>query len=161
MNKNNKFNLLSFLFFLLLPLFVGGLSALLSMSSETAQIYQTLKRPPLSPPGWLFPVVWIILYLLMGAASYLIFTSSSSRKDSALFDYGVQLFVNFFWPILFFQFSAYLAAFVWIIFLWVLIFHLIEQFTSINRVAGWLLIPYLTWVTFAGYLNFSIYLLNK
>ncbi|MBQ8639155.1 MAG: tryptophan-rich sensory protein [Lachnospiraceae bacterium] len=161
MNTTNKTNWLSLLFFLLLPLAAGGLSTLLSMPFSPSGLYQTLIRPPLSPPAFLFPIVWTVLYLLMGFSSYLIAQSSSSLKSDALFNYGVQLFVNFFWPILFFRFQAYFAAFTWLVFLWILVYHLIRQFYQISKPAAWLLVPYLTWITFAGYLNFSIYLLNQ
>lgn len=156
-----KNNLLTILIFLLIPLAVGGLSALLSMPIAHTKLYETLTKPPLSPPAYVFPIVWTILYLLMGVSSYLIYKSGSADRSDALFNYGVQLFVNFFWPIIFFYFSAYFAALVWLVFLWILVFHMIQQFVEIRPVAGWLQIPYLTWLSFAAYLNFAIYLLNK
>lgn len=156
-----KTNWLSLLIFLLLPLAVGGLSALLSMPFAQQNLYNTLTKPPLSPPAIVFPIVWTVLYVLMGISSFLIYQSGSKLASDSLFNYGVQLFVNFFWPILFFRFSACFAALIWLIFLWILIFHMIQQFHKISPLAAWLQIPYLTWVSFAGYLNFSIYLLNR
>jgi len=146
---------------LVIPLAVGGLSALLS-GSGMAQ-FARLEQPPLSPPGWLFPVVWTILYLLMGLASWLVLTSGHDREDiqNALWLYGVQLVVNFFWSIWFFGLSMYLFAFVWLILLWLLIIGTTVQFYRIDPRAGLLMIPYVLWVTFAGYLNFAIYLLNS
>ncbi len=144
---------------LFLPLIVGGLSALLSGSMSG---FENLIKPPLSPPGWVFPVAWTILYLLMGLASYLIYTSQSptAQKNSALLFYGIQLFFNFFWSIIFFAWEQYLFAFVWLCILWVLIAITTFKFYRISKPAGLLMLPYLLWVTFAGYLNFAIFLLN-
>lgn len=144
---------------IVIPLLVGGVSALLSFSGMSG--FENLIKPPLSPPGWLFPIVWTILYILMGIASYLVFKSNLVyRKKSALTVYGIQLFFNFFWSIIFFGFDMYWFAFIWLVVLYVLIIINIVLFYNINRAAGWLLIPYLCWVTFAGYLNFAIALLN-
>ncbi len=146
---------------LLLPVAVGALSALLSRSGM--QAFSQLKQPPLSPPAWLFPVVWTILYLLMGLASWLVLTSGKPRGavENALWWYGVQLAVNFFWSILFFRLKLYLTAFLWLVLLWVLILITLLQFRRLRPSAGWLLLPYLLWVTFAGYLNFGVWLLNR
>ena len=144
---------------LAIPLAVGGLAALLSggMSDYTA-----MNMPPLSPPGWLFPVAWTVLYLLMGYASYLIWVSDAQPgdKQKALRLYGLQLLANFVWPLLFFGFDMPLTALVWLAVLWILIFLTIRAFSRINERAGDLLIPYILWVTFAAYLNFGIVLLN-
>ncbi len=144
---------------LAVPLAVGGLSALITGNSM--QMFETLRKPPLSPPGWLFPVVWTVLYILMGIASYLVLTSAKpNRSRSALLVYGVQLFFNFFWPILFFSLKLYLSAFFWLVLLWLLILVTTVLFYKIAKPAGLLLVPYLLWVAFAGYLNLGIYLLN-
>lgn len=145
---------------LVIPLAVGGLSALLTRDGMEA--FQKLNQPPLSPPGWLFPVVWTILFLLMGIASYLVFTSKESRDavNTALLVYGIQLVVNFFWSIFFFNLGAYLFSFFWLILLWVLILAVLLLFRRISRAAGYLMLPYLLWVSFAGYLNLAIYLIN-
>ena len=155
-----KINWKTLIWCIVIPLAVGGLSALITMDSMAA--FDAVTKPPLSPPGWLFPVVWTILFVLMGIASYIVYTSDSSPKQisNALTVYAVQLAVNFFWSIIFFNLEAYLFAFLWLILLWVLIFATIVLFWRINRVAGILLLPYILWVTFAGYLNFAIYLLN-
>jgi len=144
-------------FCIAIPLAVGALSAFLT--NDSMQTFQLLNKPPLSPPGWLFPVVWTILYTMMGIASYLIVTSEEPSQD-ALFTYGLQLLVNFFWSILFFNMELYLLAFFWLLLLWILILKIIFEFRKISVTAGYLLIPYLLWVTFAGYLNLAIYLLN-
>lgn len=140
-----------------LPLAVGGLSALLTRGSM--ETFQLLNKPALSPPGWLFPVVWTLLYILMGIASYLVLTSGKPNCF-ALAVYAVQLMFNFFWTIIFFNLEAYLLAFIWLVILWVLILVTMVLFFRISETAGYLLLPYLLWVTFAGYLNLYIYLLN-
>lgn len=144
---------------LLIPLAVGGLSALLTMGSM--EIYGALKQPPLSPPGFLFPIVWSILFILMGISSYLVYVSDSKNKTKALIIYAVQLVFNFFWTIIFFNMQSYLFAFIWLVILWILIIAMIVSFWKISKPAALLQIPYLLWVTFAGYLNLGVYLLNK
>lgn len=143
-----------------IPLVVGGLSALLSMGSMEA--FAALKQPPLSPPAWLFPVVWTILYVLMGIASYLVLTAHAPQTEieNALKVYALQLFFNFCWSILFFNLELYWFAFIWLLALWALILWCIIRFFRISRPAAFLLIPYIIWVTFAGYLNLGIAILN-
>lgn len=145
---------------IVIPLAVGGLSALVTRGSMDA--YSGMNRPPLAPPGWVFPVVWTILFILMGVASYLVLTSGKDRGAirQALRLYGLQLVVNFFWSILFFNLSLCWAAFVWLVLLWGLVLLTLVRFSRISGPAGWLLIPYLLWVTFAGYLNLMICILN-
>jgi len=145
---------------LVFPLAVGGIAALLTGGGMDT--FETLNQPPLSPPGWLFPVVWTILYILMGIASYLVLTSGKSQESirRTLVMYGIQLAFNFLWPILFFSLSAYLFAFIWLVALWLLILATTVSFYRISDIAGYLMIPYLIWVTFAGYLNLGIYLMN-
>lgn len=144
---------------LAIPLAVGGLSALLSGGMSD---YQMLNQPPLSPPGWVFPVVWSILYLLMGYASYRVLTSGADRKQirQALTLYGAQLFFNFLWSPVFFGLEWRLVAFLILIVLWLLIYLTMKAFSEIDEWAGNLLLPYILWVTFAGYLNFGVFLLN-
>lgn len=143
---------------LLLPLAVGGLAAFFTRNSM--DLFAMVKKPPLSPPGWLFPVVWTILYLLMGFASYLVLVAEKPGRTAWKF-YLAQLAFNFVWPILFFHLQMYLLSFVWLLLLWILILVTILWFTRSSRLAGYLLIPYLLWVTFAGYLNLGIYILNQ
>lgn len=144
-------------FCIAVPLAVGGLSALLTRNS--VQTFDSINKPRLAPPGWLFPVAWTILYILMGIASYLVITARKPN-GSALLTYGLQLIFNFFWSIIFFNLSLYLFAFIWLVILWLLILKTTIKFCQISKPAGYLMIPYFLWVTFAGYLNFSIYLLN-
>ncbi len=140
-----------------IPLAVGSLSALLTRNSMES--FNSITKPALAPPGWLFPVVWTILYVLMGIASYLVLTSGKPN-EKALTTYGIQLIFNFFWSIIFFNLELYLFAFIWLVLLWLLILKTVRLFYQISKHAGYLMIPYLLWVTFAGYLNFSIYVLN-
>ena len=126
------------------------------------ELFASLEQPPLSPPGWLFPVVWTLLYLMMGLASCLVLESGGERKQisAALTLYGVQLAVNFFWSIFFFNMQLYLFSFFWLVLLWCLILATLISFYQLSKPAGLLLVPYLLWVTFAGYLNLAIALLN-
>ncbi len=143
-----------------IPLAAGAISAL--ASGGGMRVFSVLEKPPLSPPGWLFPVVWTVLYLLMGLASYLILTAQADQQaiSQALTVYGYQLLVNVLWPIFFFDFGWYFFSFLWLILLWLLIAMTIKQFYSISKTAAYLLLPYLAWVTFAGYLNLGIWWLN-
>lgn len=143
-----------------IPLAVGGLSALLTQSAM--QKFNSLNQPPLAPPSWLFPVVWTVLFVLMGIASSLVYMADvpQEQKKSALTLYGVQLAMNFLWSIVFFNFGAYLFAFVWLLALLAVIIATAVKFRKISEPAAWMLIPYILWVCFAGYLNFAIYLLN-
>lgn len=148
------------IFSLGLPLAVGGLAAFLTKDAMSS--FGQLNQPPLSPPGWLFPVVWTILYLLMGLAFYIVTVSNGDEEqvNAAKKVYYLQLAVNFFWSLIFFNMEQYFFAFLWLILLWVLILITLIRFYRIQPLAGYLLIPYLLWVTFAGYLNFGIFLLN-
>ena len=145
---------------LLIPLLVGALSALLT--SKGMEAFGALRQPPLSPPAWLFPVVWTVLYVLMGLASWMVVL----RRDrpgakEALAYYGAQLIFNFFWSILFFGAGLYLLAFFWLLALLLLIAVTAVKFGRIHPPAGWILAPYLVWVSFAGYLNLGVFLLNR
>ncbi|MFA9465588.1 MAG: TspO/MBR family protein [Velocimicrobium sp.] len=138
---------------------VGALAGLLTMNSM--EVFQTLEKPPLTPAAWVFPVVWTILYILMGISAYLISVSDNADKERALRIYWIQLFLNFLWPIVFFTLEEYLLAFFILVLLWIVILSMIRVFWKINPLAAKLQIPYLLWVTFAGYLNLAIYFLNK
>lgn len=146
---------------LLIPLAVGGLAAWLTMDSMAQ--FAALAQPPLSPPGWVFPVVWTILYLLMGWASFLIWKSGAPQaaKKRALGPYGVQLAANFVWPLLFFRAGLYGFALIWLVILLVLVAETMLAFGRIDRRAAWLLAPYFLWLLFAAYLNAGVWLLNR
>ena len=143
-----------------IPLLIGGVAGLLTRSGT--QSYALMAKPPLSPPGWLFPVVWTVLYIMMGLASYIVYSSDASpiRKERALSFYAVQLGLNFFWPLIFFRLEMFLTALLWLAALWVLVWICAALFYHIRRAAFYLLLPYGLWCTFALYLNFSVYLRN-
>ena len=122
--------------------------------------YETVNQPPLTPPMWLFPVVWSILFVLMGIASYLV-VMQKGEDTKALTLYTVQLIFNFFWSIWFFNLGWYLFAFLWLVALWILILATTVAFYRISKPAAWLMLPYLVWVAFAGYLNLGVWWLNR
>ncbi|MCR4924874.1 MAG: tryptophan-rich sensory protein [Clostridiales bacterium] len=142
----------------LISLGVGGLSALLTKNNM--EIYSSINRPPLSPPSFLFPIVWTILFILMGISAAIIYKSHSPLRRSALRVYIVQLIFNFLWTLIFFNVQAYTFASVWIIALLALIVFMIIKFYKIKPLAAYLQIPYLLWVTFASYLTIAIAVLN-
>lgn len=147
-----------FLIFLLLPLAIGAFSALLSGNMSNS--YATFTKPSFAPPGLVFPIVWTVLYVLMGISSYLIVQSDHPDRRAALRIYFVQLFFNFMWSILFFGLSDYLLAFFWLLLLIGLVLIMIIRFCQIRPAAGILQIPYLLWCVFAAVLNYAVYLLN-
>lgn len=156
MNAKRK----SLLIAVLIPLAVGALSAFLTRGE--IKTYISLVKPPLAPPAWLFPVVWTILYVLMGVASWIIWKESISNSEArdGLVLYAIQLFFNFFWSIIFFNWKQYLLAFIWLLGLILLIWSTQSAFRRWNKTAANLLIPYLLWCFFAGYLNLMTFLLN-
>ena len=145
---------------ILIPLLVGGLAALLTRNSMAA--FAALNQPPISPPDILFPIVWTILYTLMGVSFYLIETAvvPSDLKAEARFLYTLQLIVNFLWPVFFFNLNWYLFSFFWIILLIIIVLHMMKQFSYISKLAVYLNIPYLIWLIFASYLNYGVWILN-
>ena len=134
----------------------AGMSALLGMPD-----FEGLTKPPLTPPQWVFPVVWSILYLLMGYGAYRIATSGEAGAKSALTTYWVQLGVNALWTFFFFRLDWRLFAFFWLLLLIALIGRMIAQFTPLDKLAARLQYPYLAWCGFAAYLNLAFYLLNR
>ncbi len=143
-----------------IALAVGTLSGFLSM--DAMEVYsQTIVQPPLSPPGWLFPVAWTILYTLMGISSARIWQKPEGESRSkALNLYVAQLIVNFFWSLIFFNAQAFGFAVLWLMLLWVLVLLMILQFRKVDRTAALLQSPYLLWLTFALYLNIGVWYLN-
>ena len=148
------------IFNLAVPLITGAVSGFLTRSAM--QQYGQLNQPPLSPPSAVFPVVWTTLFLLMGISAYLVTLKRSAGLKS--FDlpavYWIQLIVNFIWPLIFFNLAIYGIALAWLILLIILVIYMIFQFHDITPAAGWLQVPYLLWLIFAGYLNAGIWLLN-
>lgn len=182
-----------------IPVILGVLAAFLT--NENMNIYDDIVVPPLAPPVKLFPIVWTILYILMGISSSLVFrqrtlhtpyafhekkttgametplspgssrttvryqeSEAAIKQKEAVFDalyvYATQLFLNFFWSIFFFNMRTFLFAFIWLLMLWIAALVMILKFKKLSTPAGLLQIPYLIWISFAGYLNFAIYWLN-
>ena len=150
-----------YLFWILATEAVGGLAALLTQ--EAVKLYgSTIRTPPLSPPASVFPIVWTILYALMGVSAARIWLlAGSAGRRGALRLYLVQLAVNFLWSIWFFNLQAFGFAFFWLILLCALIVRMILAFKELDTPAGWLQLPYLVWVFFAGYLNYGVWMLNS
>ena len=142
---------------ILIPLIIGGIVGIIISNSID---YNSLQKPPLSPPSILFPIVWTILYILMGI-SYAILESKSLNTIQTKLIYYIQLFVNAMWSIFFFTLKWRLFSFVWIIFLDILVIIMIYNFYKKDKVSGLIQIPYLLWILFASYLNLGVYLLNK
>lgn len=139
------------------PLLTGTVAGLLTGGGM--EMFQMTEKSSLSPPAWIFPVVWTILYTLMGVSSYLILNASvsESEKERAIRIYGLQLLVNFLWPTFFFNFQWYGFSLLWLVLLWILVLIMILRFRKIRKVTAYLNIPYLVWLTFAVYLNFIVY----
>lgn len=140
----------------LLPI-VGG--SLVGLIISGYMNYGDMVKPPLSPPSYIFPIVWTILYILMGI-SYFIATKDNENNKELDQIYLLQLLVNFMWPIIFFVLKMYFTAFLWIILLLILVIVMIKELLKINKISGYLQIPYLIWLSFATYLNLGITLLN-
>ena len=141
-----------------IPLAIGGIAGLIT--NNGMEDYNNVVKPALSPPDWLFPVVWTILYALMGISTYLIYEKDKDINKKAFIVYALQLALNFIWPIFFFGFKAYLFSFIILILLIIFVVTMIACFYKENKTAGFLQIPYLLWLVFAAYLNLSVYLLN-
>lgn len=152
-----KVNFRVLLICIIIPLFLGSLVGFITAPYND---YNSFIKPSFSPPAIVFPIVWTILYTLMGISSYLIVQSDDSLKNEALFVYGIQLLINLFWSILFFVFDLYLLSFIWILVLIGFVVLMIKKFYDINKLSAYLQIPYLIWLIFAAILNFSIYILN-
>lgn len=145
-----------------IALAVSALSAFITMGKMS--IMESLKHPPLTPPPMLFPIIWGILYALMGISAAIIYRKRQKNPDdakSALTVYAASLAINFLWSIIFFNFENYLLAFVWLLLLLSLIICTIIRYKPLSKAAAYLQIPYAIWVTFAGYITFGIWLLNR
>ena len=158
MNKNNW---KTYVFWILLSEAVGLLAGLLTRNATEA-FGQLVAQPPLSPPAILFPIVWTVLYALMGfGVARIRLSPPSAERSRGINLFIAQLIVNFFWPLFFFNAQAYGFAFLWLLFLWGLVLWMILTWHKIDPLAAKLQIPYLLWLTFAAYLSFGVWLLNK
>lgn len=156
----NKHKIKTYLFWILVAEAVGALAGWITR--EDVRIYtESIAQPPFSPPPLVFPVVWSVLYALMGiSAARVAMTVSGRLRASCLSIFGLQLAMNFFWSILFFRYQLFGAALLWLAGLWIAILWMILLFRRVEKTAARLQIPYLVWVTFAGYLNLGVWLLN-
>ena len=152
-----KINIKQLLFYVIITIAIGSAPALFINIGDA---YKSLEKPPLSPPGIVFPIVWTILFILMGISIYRIVRTDNFGVDSLKKLYFVQLIVNAFWTPIFFGLELFGFAFIWLILLLILVVIMTVKFHYIDKVSAYLLIPYIIWLIFAGYLNFSIYLLN-
>lgn len=141
---------------IIIPLVAGGIGSLIGDTSA----FNEMIKPSFAPPGFIFPIVWTVLYVLMGISSYMIYITNGRKIDSSLLIYFAQLLVNMLWPFFFFTLKWYLFAFAWIIILIALVVSMIMKFVNTNRTAAFIQLPYLLWLIFASVLNFSIYTLN-
>lgn len=141
---------------ILIPVLLGTIVGLLTSGS-----YKDMIQPSFAPPGIVFPIVWAILYTLMGISSYIVLESNSYSKDEAIFIYIAQLIVNLLWSFFFFTFKWYFFSFIWILLLIFLVYFMIKRFYNISKISGYIQIPYIIWLIFATILNFSIFTLNR
>ncbi|MBW9156110.1 TspO/MBR family protein [Clostridium tagluense] len=157
---NGEKNIIALIISVLLAEGVGFLSGFLSMTAS--KDYKNFNKPSFSPSGWVFPVVWTILFFLMAVAAYRIWMKGKSGEDvtKALVLYVVQLFLNFLWSIIFFRFRLYAIAFLELLLLLVFILLTTFEFYRIDKPSAYLMIPYIVWVSFAGVLNYAIWMLN-
>ena len=147
-------------FWIILAEAVGALSGWLTRNGMKAYT-ETVAQPPLSPPSWLFPIVWTILYALMGIGAARVSLAPKSKERSlGLNLFVIQLIVNFFWSPIFFNAQAFATALLWLILLWLLVLAMILVFRKVDKSAGNIQIPYLLWLTFAAYLNYGVWQLN-
>ena len=145
--------------FIALTFAVGLLAGFLIM--DYTDNYLLLEKPPVAPPKWLFPVAWNTLYLLISVAGALAYDAVDySEKRAVLLLYGLQLLLNFLWPVFFFRVGHIMLAFYDLIALWVVILVNIIFYARVNKYSSYLFIPYILWVSFAAYLNYGIYILN-
>lgn len=144
---------------ILIPLIGGFISGLVSMGG--IKEFNSLIKPILSPPGFIFPIVWTILYILMGIGSYLVYNENDYLSNYSLKIYAISLFVNFLWSPIFFGLNLRLFSFIWILLLDFIVSYMIWCFYKVNKKAAYIEIPYLVWCLFATYLNLAFYLLNR
>lgn len=145
--------------YIIITILIGTIPSIFVFKNMS--IYKTLNRPPLSPPGFIFPVVWTILYILMGISFYKIINSKSKYIEEAKLIYYIQLIANALWTPIFFGFKQYFLAFTWLLMILVFVIFMVTIFYKINKKSAYLQIPYIIWLLFAAYLNFGVFILNS
>ena len=153
-----KIDIKKLIFYILITYLIGVLPSIFVFKNMST--YNTLNKPPLSPPSIVFPIAWSILYLLMGISIYIIMQSKRKLKKNARLIYYIQLVTNALWTPIFFGFKEYFLAFLWILMLIVFVITMILTFYKISKKAAYIQIPYLLWLLFASYLNFGVFVLN-
>ncbi|AYE35411.1 tryptophan-rich sensory protein [Clostridium septicum] len=158
---NGEFKVIPLLMNILIPVLGGVIIGYLN--KNTMNTYEMLKKPIFTPPNNVFPIVWTILYLLMGVAAYRVYMRNKQGADDkgAYFFYLVQLMFNFMWSFIFFTFRLYGIAFIWLVVLFILVLITFIKFIRVDKIAAILLIPYMIWLMFAGILNFFIWMFNE
>ena len=152
-----KIDIKKLIFYIFITLLIGGLPSIFVIKNDT---YDTLNKPPLSPPPILFPIVWTILFILMGISIYRVMVSDNSSKKEGKLIYFIQLIVNALWTVIFFGLNEYFLAFLWILMLILLVVTMLIVFSKIDKISTYINIPYLIWLLFACYLNFGVFILN-
>ncbi|MBK1809052.1 tryptophan-rich sensory protein [Clostridium sp. YIM B02505] len=158
---NNKFNIGDLLISILITL--GGGLIIGFITNNADKQYVNLNKPLFAPPGWVFPIVWSILYILIGIAAYRIYELNKQGKNTknALVYYSIQLILNFLWPIIFFKLQLYGVAFIELVVLLIFIFITSIKFFKVDRVAGFLMLPYILWSLYASILNLFVWIMNE
>lgn len=156
-DKMNKKKIWYIVISILIPLVIGFVGSMLGGSMD---LFNNIEKPSFAPPAILFPIVWGVLYVLMGISSYLVYISDSEYKNIGLIFYAIQLILNSLWTMIFFRFEKFLLAFIWLVLITVFVIIMMYYFYKSDKKAFYLQIPYLIWLIFATILNYSIYTLN-
>lgn len=158
MRNSTKNRAKSYIISILIALAAGGISSIFAMSAM--EEYNQLRQPAFAPPSWIFPIVWTILFILMGISAARVYLADTEDTPSALRIYALQLIVNIIWTPLYFTFNLRLAAFIWLMLLFILVLIMTIRFNRVDKTAAILQIPYIIWLVYAGYLNLGTYILN-
>ncbi len=140
-----------------IPLIIGVIGTLIG---NPKMGFEMINKPSFMPPRILFPIVWTILYIVMGISSYLIYKEKKEKNNKALKAYGLQLILNMLWTYFFFNIKAYLFSLIWLLILLIVVIIMVIKFIKINKTAGLIQIPYIIWLVFAATLNFAIFQIN-
>ena len=151
----NKTDIKELLFYIFITLIIGSIPSIFIIGND---MYKLIEKPPLSPPAIVFPIVWTILFIIMGISIYRIKRVDTSNKGIII--YFAQLIVNALWTPIFFGLNAYLFAFIWLLLLLSLVILMVFNFYKIDKISAYINIPYIIWLLFAGYLNFGVFLYN-
>ena len=152
-----KIDIKKVIFYIGITVLIGSIP---SFFIKIGDVYRSLNRPPLSPPGIIFPIIWTILFILMGISIYRIMMTNNSKRSEARLIYFIQLILNALWTPIFFGFRNYFLGFLWIIMLIILVITMIILFNKMDKISAYLNIPYLIWLVFALYLSFGVFILN-